>query len=91
MVYQNQREKPASVNPKIAEKVRAMAEKLGGEFRISRKCVPSIFVKKEDMTFSIAWFEKDKVWKVFYPFGEVEQTKVRCESDEEVVTFLKYY
>ena len=59
-------------------------------FRTSRKGVPHVVVDTEYQTFSVCWFGKSQIYKVFYPYPSwgQEMTRADFETLEDVKRYL---
>lgn len=75
-------------NKQIKAKVQKMAEDLGGTFRISQRGVPRAIVSVGETTYSICWFAKTSTWRVFYPYGLENQTKIDTPKGWAIIDAL---
>ena len=59
-------------------------------FRWSHKGVPHLLVELgKGIVYSLCYFKGDKIWRVFYPYGNGNQQKQDFNSVEEMIKFLK--
>lgn len=74
----------------IEGKVLRMAARLGGEYHTSQRGVPLIILRLGGRrSYSVCWFGRSKVWRVFYPWGEPgPQTKMDMATDAQLVEWV---
>jgi len=77
------------LNDFVMEKVVKMETVLNGKSRLSNQCVPHILVEVGDTTYSICYFVKRNIWKVFFPYPSGNQTRMKFKTDNEVVEFFQ--
>ena len=59
-------------------------------FRWSFNGVPHLLVELgRNTVYSLCYFKKRKSWRVFYPYGTGNQTRVDFQSTEDLIKFLK--
>ena len=57
-------------------------------FRWSRNRVPHFVVESNGRGFSVCWFKRPKVYRVFYPYPGENQTRRDYRTPEEVVKYI---
>ncbi len=61
-------------------------------YRTSRKGVPHVVVDAEYQTFSVCWFSKSQIFRVFFPYPSWDQKMTRADFEtlEGVETYLDH-
>lgn len=79
--------------PKPLQSVMELLEKLNCEFltpRWSHSDVPHIVLQFRTQTYSVCYFGRDKVYRVFFPYGgSCTQRHYDCKTPQEVVDFVQ--
>lgn len=74
-----------------------LADRVSGEFRLSKRGVPHVVVTRGSIVhgdyqvYSACYFLTSRTWTIFFPYGrrgEHEQTKLRGKTYEEVAAFF---
>jgi len=62
---------------------------LGGNFRISKRGVPHIVLKTNKQTYSICWFKRSRIYRLFYLYPTyLTQTKVDFNNFTDLQKFF---
>lgn len=65
-----------------------IADQIGGKVRISKKGTPHI-VMTGKCIYSLAFFAKDQIWKVFWPYGvDSQKQKIRTFKEIDLLKIL---
>lgn len=56
--------------------------------RFSKNRVPHVLCYKEKVQHSIAYFMRDDIYKVFYPYRSDNQEQVVCKGEKELYDFF---
>ncbi len=81
-----------TTNPENVKIMQDAAKLLGSTayYRTSRKGVPHVVVDAEYQTFSVCWFSKSQIFRVFFPYPSWGQKMTRADFKtlEEVESYL---
>ncbi len=59
-----------------------------GTLRTSKRGVPHVLVNVEDTTYSIVWFKKTNIFRIFWPYPSDEQHKQDFDTPGKVIAFI---
>lgn len=70
--------------------VRLNASRVNSRVRVSLRGVPHIVVDRKPFCYSVAYFGKTRVYRVFYPYAvfNSKQTKWDFKDEDEVIRFF---
>lgn len=76
---------------KAEEKLLAVCKNLPFSIlRFSKNKVPHVLCFKDKVQHSVAYFMRDDIFKVFYPYRSENQTQVVCETEKELYEFFHF-
>jgi len=83
---------PVSPNIKIMQDAAKLLELrwAATQYRVSRRGVPHVIVDTEYQTFSVCWFGKSQIYRVFFPYPSWghEVTRADFKTLEDVKRYL---
>lgn len=57
-------------------------------FRWSFNGVPHLLLESGGMVYSLCFFKKNRLWRVFYPYMTESKTKVDFSTYQEAISFI---
>lgn len=74
---------------KAERKLTKLMERIGGSLCTSMRDVPYLLVVVGDTRYSVSYFGKSRVFRLFFPFGAAAQTRLDFKEPAHVARFLK--
>lgn len=68
--------------------LKVIAAQLNGYVRTSARGVPHVVVSHKNKGYSICYFKKSDIFRVFFPYPNEIQTKTDFKTSSEVVEFI---
>lgn len=78
------------MNKNPISRMSEVARRLNGEYRVSRRGVPHVLITRGGVTYSVCYFKRSNLYRVFYPYGSSNQERRDFATLDDLTGFFDH-